>query len=52
MKDVVDAGDFIYLKRYGKFDAMPVCWKHLDKQQHRDVATLIGSFNDKSKSDF
>ena len=41
VKDVVDAGDFLYLKRYGKFDAMPACWKHLDEHQRRDVATLI-----------
>ena len=42
VKDVVDAGNFFYLKRYGKFDAMPACWGHLDKQQRRDVAALIG----------
>ena len=42
VKDVVDAGDFLYLKRYRKFDAMPACWKHLDKQQRHDVAALIG----------
>ena len=52
VKDVVDAGDFLYLKRYGKFDAMPKWWKHLDKQQRRDVAELIGLFYDESKADW
>ena len=52
VKDVVDAGDFFYLKRYGKFDAMPACWKHLDEQQRRDVAALIGLFYDDPKADF
>ena len=42
VKDVVDAGDFFYLKRYGKYDAMPAWWKHLDEHQRRDVAALIG----------
>ena len=52
MKDVVDDGDFFYLKRYGNFYAMPACWKHLDKKQRQDVAALIGSFYDESKADF
>ena len=30
---------------------MPACWKHLDDQQRRDVATLIGQFYDESKAD-
>ena len=47
----MDAGDFLYLKCYGKFDAMPVCWNHLDEQQRCDVAALIGSFYDESKAD-
>ena len=51
VKDVVDAGDFFYLKRYGKFDAIPACWKYSDEQQHRYVATLIGFFYDDSKAD-
>ena len=51
VKDVVDAGDFFYLKRYGKFDAIPAWWKHLDEQQRRNVAELIGSFYDESKAD-
>ena len=46
----MDAGDFLYLKCYGKFDAMPTCWKHLDEQQRRDVAALIGLFYDESKA--
>ena len=51
VKDVVDAGDFFYIKRYGKFDAMPACWKHLDEQQIRNVAALVGLFYDESKAD-
>ena len=51
VKDVVDAGDFFYLKRDGKFYTMPACWKHLDEHQRRDVAAIIGSFYDKSKAD-
>ena len=51
VKDIVDAGDFFYLKRYGNFDAMTACWKHLDKQQRRNVAALIVSFYDDSKAD-
>ena len=51
VKDVVDAGDFFYLKCYVKFDAMRACWNHLDEQQRRDVASIIGSFYDKSKAD-
>ena len=47
----MDAGDFFYLKRYGKFDAIPAWWKHLDEQQRRNVAELIGSFYDESKAD-
>ena len=39
---VVDSGDFFYLKLYGIFDAIPAYWKHLDEQQRRDVAALIG----------
>ena len=35
---------------YGKFDAMPTCWKHVDEQQRCDVATIIGSFYDESKA--
>ena len=31
---------------------MPVCWKHLDNQQCRNVAALIGSFYDESKADW
>ena len=50
VKDVVDAGYFFYLKHYGKFDSMPACWKHLDEQQRRDVAALIGSFYDEPKA--
>ena len=52
VNDVVDAVDFFYLKRYGKFYAMPACWKHLDEQKSRDVAAPIGSFYDESKADF
>ena len=52
VKDVVDAVEFFYLEPYGKFDAMPACWKHSDKHQRRDVAAHIGSFYDKSKTDF
>ena len=48
----MDSGDFFYLKRYGKFDAMPAFWEHLDEQHRRDVAALIGSFYDESKADF
>ena len=51
VKDAVDAGYFLYLKCYGKFDAMPACWDHLYEQQRRDVAALIGSFYDESKAD-
>ena len=51
VKGLVDAGDFLYLKHYGKFDAMPACWKHLYEQQRRDVSALIGSFYDESKAD-
>ena len=51
VKDVVDAGDFLYINCYGKFYAMPAFWKHLDEQQRRDVAALIGSFYDNSKAD-
>ena len=51
VKDVVDAGDFFYLKRYGKFDAMPACWKNLKENQRREVSALIGSFYDESKAD-
>ena len=29
---------------------MPACWKHLDEQQRRDVAALIGSFYDESNT--
>ena len=50
VKNVVDAGDFFYLKRCGKFDAMTACWKHLDEQQRHNVAALIGSFYDDSKA--
>ena len=28
------------------------CWKHLDEQQRRNIAALIGSFYDESKADF
>ena len=52
VKDVMDAGDFFYLKCYGNFDAMPAWWNHLDKHQLRDVATLIVLFYDESKADF
>ena len=52
MKDVVDAGELFYLKRYGQFDAMPACWKHLDWQQRRNFSGLIGSFYDDPKADF
>ena len=48
---VVDSGDFFYLKLYGNFDAIPAYWKHLDKHQRRDVATLIGLFYEESKAD-
>ena len=41
VKDVVDDGEFFYLKRYVKFDAMPACWKNLDEQQRQNVAALI-----------
>ena len=51
VKDVVDVGDLFYTKRYGKYDAVPAWWKHLDEQQRRDVAALIGSFYDESKAD-
>ena len=44
VNDVVYPGGLFYLKRYGNFDAMPVCWKNLDAQKHRYVAALIGSF--------
>ena len=47
----MDAGDFFYLKGYGKFDAMPACWKNLDEQQRHDVAALIGLFYDESNAD-
>ena len=46
----MDAGNFLYIKRYGKFDAMIVCWNHLDEHQRRDVASLIGWFYDESKA--
>ena len=51
VKDAVDAGDFLYLKCYGNFDAMPACWEHLDEQQRRNVAAFIGSFYYESKAD-
>ena len=51
VKYVLDDGDFFYLKHYRKFYSVPACWKHLDEQQSRDVAALIGSFYDKSKAD-
>ena len=47
----MDAGDFFYIKRYGKFYAMPACWNHLDKQQRRNVAALVGYFYDNYKAD-
>ena len=52
VKDVVDARDFFYLKRYRNSDDIPAYWKHLDEQQRRDVAALIGLFYDESKADF
>ena len=51
MKEVVDAGDYFYLKRSGKFDSMPACWKNLEEPQHREVATILGSFDEKSCGD-
>ena len=52
VKDVMDAVEFFYIKRYGKFDAMTECWKYLYEQQRRDFATLIGLFYDDPKADF
>lgn len=51
VKAVVDAGDYFYLKRNGKFDSMPACWKNLEELQRREVATLIGSFYTESHGD-
>ena len=51
VKDVVGYGYFFYLKRNGSFDSMPACWKHLEEQQRRNVAALIGLFYDESKAD-
>ena len=50
VKDVVDAGDFLYLKHYKFSYAMPAWLKHLYEQQRRDVAALIGSFYEESKA--
>ena len=44
MKAVVDAGDYFYLKRSGKFDSMPACWNNLEETQHHEISTLIASF--------
>ena len=51
VKDVVYAGEFYYLERYRKFDAVPACWKNLYEKKCRDVAALIGSFYYESKVD-
>ncbi len=45
---MVDAGDFFYCKHQGMFHAMPAYWKNLMELQRCEVATLIGSFYDKS----
>ena len=52
MKDSVDAGDYFYYKRECEFDAMPACWKNLEEDQRRAVATLIDSFYDESRADY
>ena len=51
MKEVVDAGDYFYLKRSGDFDLMSAYWKNLEEPQHREVTTLLDSFYDKSRGD-
>ena len=48
MKEVVDDGDYFELKRSMKFDSMPACWKNFEEPQSGEVATLLGSFYDKS----
>jgi len=51
VKAVVDGGDYFYLKRSGKFDSMPACWKNLKETERREVSTLIGSFYHDSHGD-
>ena len=51
VKEVVDSGYYFYLKRIGKFDSMPECWNNLEEPQRREVATLLGLFNDESHGD-
>ena len=51
VKAVVDAGDYFYLKRSGKFDSMPACWKNLEETQRREISTLIASFYSDSRGD-
>ena len=46
MKEVVDAGDYFYLKRSGNFDLMSACWMNLEERQRREVATTRGLFYD------
>ena len=51
MKAVVDAGDYFYLKRSGKFDSMPACWNNLEETQHHEISTLIASFYNDLRGD-
>ena len=44
-------GYYSYLKRSGKFDSMPSCWKNLEEPQSREVATLLGLFYEDSCGD-
>ena len=51
MKDDVCAGEYFYYKCDSKFDARPACWKNLEEDQCRAVATTIDSFYDESHAD-
>ena len=47
----MDAGNYFYLKSSRNFNSMPACWKNFYEPQHREVATLLGSFYDESRGD-
>jgi len=51
VKAVIDAGDYFYLKRSGKFDSMPACWNNLEETQHHEISTLIASFYNDLRGD-
>ena len=51
VKDVVDARDYLYYNRDGKFEAMPEFWNNLYEDQRRSVSTLIDSFYDEYRTD-